>query len=125
MTKIRASAFRWVPPFAQGLVRDLRVRWALQGAEESAKLLRSAIVEEVKKRLASLCGRLDGRDYLEDRFTAADLLMVTVLHPAPYGSGRGDTGARLLPPSVRGAARIPKSACRPNGALCQECASYE
>jgi len=23
------SAFRWVPPFAQGLVRDLRVRWAL------------------------------------------------------------------------------------------------
>jgi glutathione S-transferase len=23
------TAFRWVPPFAQGLVRDLRVRWAL------------------------------------------------------------------------------------------------
>jgi glutathione S-transferase len=27
---IRLSAFRWVPPFAQGLVRDLRVRWALE-----------------------------------------------------------------------------------------------
>lgn len=27
---IRISAFRWVPPFAQGLVRDLRVRWALE-----------------------------------------------------------------------------------------------
>jgi glutathione S-transferase len=24
--------FRWVPPFAQGLVRDLRVRWALEEA---------------------------------------------------------------------------------------------
>ena len=29
---IRLSAFRWVPPFAQGLVRDLRVRWALEEA---------------------------------------------------------------------------------------------
>ena len=27
---IRVTAFRWVPPFAQGLVRDLRVRWALE-----------------------------------------------------------------------------------------------
>src|ERR1700728_1500580 len=26
------SAFRWVPPVAQGLVRDLRVRWALEEA---------------------------------------------------------------------------------------------
>jgi glutathione S-transferase len=26
------SAFRWVPPFARGLVRDLRVRWALEEA---------------------------------------------------------------------------------------------
>lgn len=29
---IRLSAFRWVPPFAQGHVRDLRVRWALEEA---------------------------------------------------------------------------------------------
>jgi glutathione S-transferase len=172
MTKIRVSAFRWVPPFAQGLVRDLRVRWALEeaglayeelligpedqasesyrglqpfgqvpayeedglvlfesgaivlhiaersdalmpsdprarersktwmfaalntveppiqhlveidlfhGAEEWAKERRPAVVERVKVRLASLCSRLDGRDYLEDRFTAADLLMTTVL----------------------------------------------
>ena len=28
----QVSAFRWVPPFAQGLVRDLRVRWALEEA---------------------------------------------------------------------------------------------
>jgi glutathione S-transferase len=32
MSKIRLTAFRWVPPFAQGLVRDLRVRWALEEA---------------------------------------------------------------------------------------------
>jgi glutathione S-transferase len=29
---IEVSAFRWVPPFAQGYVRDLRVRWALEEA---------------------------------------------------------------------------------------------
>ena len=27
---ITVSAFRWVPEFAQGQVRDLRVRWALE-----------------------------------------------------------------------------------------------
>src|ERR1700761_3801389 len=29
---ITVSAFKWVPPFAQGFVRDLRVRWALEEA---------------------------------------------------------------------------------------------
>jgi glutathione S-transferase len=29
---ITISAFRWVPPFARGHVRDLRVRWALEEA---------------------------------------------------------------------------------------------
>jgi len=29
---IHVSAFRWVPSFAQGYVRDLRVRWALEEA---------------------------------------------------------------------------------------------
>jgi glutathione S-transferase len=32
MSPIVVTAFRWVPPFAQGLVRDLRVRWALEEA---------------------------------------------------------------------------------------------
>ena len=169
---IRVSAFRWVPPFARGLVRDLRVRWALEEAglpyeerligpedqtsdsyrrlqpfgqvpayeedglvlfesgaivlhvaersealmpadrnararvtawmfaalntmepriqnlveldlfhaeEEWAKLRRPAAVEAARARLANLAGWLDGRDHLEDRFTAADLLMTTVL----------------------------------------------
>lgn len=169
---IRISAFRWVPPFARGLVRDLRVRWALEEADlpyearligpedqksktyrvmqpfgqvpayeedglvlfESGAILlhiadRSAVLmpsdpkararvtawmfaavnsiepriqnlttidlfhakndwaktrrpEElsiVQKRLTALSDWLDGRDYLEDRFTVADLLMTTVL----------------------------------------------
>lgn len=46
--------------------------------EESAKLRVSAIAM-VKARLASLAARLDGHYYLLDRFTAADLLMKTVL----------------------------------------------
>lgn len=28
----RVTAFKWVPPFAQGSVRDIRVRWALEEA---------------------------------------------------------------------------------------------
>lgn len=31
----KVSAFTWVPPFAQGYVRDLRVRWALEEMGES------------------------------------------------------------------------------------------
>ena len=31
-SSIEITAFRWVPDFAQGLVRDLRVRWALEEA---------------------------------------------------------------------------------------------
>lgn len=38
---ITITAFKWVPPFAQGLVRDLRVRWALEeaGLRYDVKLL--------------------------------------------------------------------------------------
>ncbi len=38
---IEISAFRWVPDFAQGLVRDLRVRWALEeiGLDYRVRLL--------------------------------------------------------------------------------------
>ena len=30
--QIEITAFRWVPEFAQGVVRDLRARWALEEA---------------------------------------------------------------------------------------------
>jgi glutathione S-transferase len=169
---ITLTAFRWVPPFAQGVVRDLRVRWALEEAcmpyqenlvgfedlksdayralqpfsqvpaieTESLKLFESGAIvfyiaeqsealmpsdpvarartsawmfaalnsiephiqhlagldlfhagepwalaarpsalELVQLRLTQLEAWLGGRDYLEHRFTAGDLLMTTVL----------------------------------------------
>jgi glutathione S-transferase len=169
---IRISAFRWVPQFARGLVRDLRVRWALEEAgppyevrligredqasagyramqpfgqvpvfeedglvlfesgailmhiaersnalmpsdaderarmttwmfaalnsvepsiqnltaidlfhpqESWAKERRPGALNAAQARLTALAKWLDGRDYLEDRFTVADLLMTTVL----------------------------------------------
>lgn len=169
---ITVTAFKWVPDFARGLVRDLRVRWACEEAgipydqkllaqgdgdspeyramqpwgqvpvmieddltlfESGAIVLRIAERSEVlcpdddagrakmiqwlfaalnavephiqnlvgldifyadeewarlrkpgqeaftRMKLASLARRLKGRDYLEDRFTAGDLMMVTVL----------------------------------------------
>lgn len=172
MTRIKLHAFRAVPPFAQGLVRDLRVRWALEEAglayeerligpeeqksaayrklqpfgqvpayeedgltlfesgaivmhiaerstallpaepaararartwmfaalnsvephvqnlaaidlfypnEEWAKQRRPGAETAAKARLANLAEWLAGRDYLEQCFTAGDLLMTTVL----------------------------------------------
>jgi len=169
---ITLTAFRWVPPPARGLVRDLRVRWALEEAgmayttqligpqdqaspeyrewqpfgqvpafsqdglelfesgaivlhiaEQSEALMpadaaararvrtwlfaavnsiepsvqqlgeidlfhsgaewtqqrRPQVLERVNSRLAALATWLGEREYLEDRYTAADLLMVTVL----------------------------------------------
>jgi glutathione S-transferase len=40
---ITISAFLWVPPFAQGQVRDLRVRWAL---EEAGLSYRTRLLEQ-------------------------------------------------------------------------------
>jgi glutathione S-transferase len=40
---ISISAFRWVPTFAQGQVRDLRVRWAL---EEAGLTYRTRLLEQ-------------------------------------------------------------------------------
>jgi glutathione S-transferase len=39
MTKPTITAFDWVPPFAQGQVRDLRVRWALEEAGQPYDVL--------------------------------------------------------------------------------------
>lgn len=40
-SEIEITAYKWVPQFAQGLVRDLRVRWALEeaGLEYRVRLL--------------------------------------------------------------------------------------
>jgi len=49
-------------------------------ADESwAKERRPAAVESVRRRLAELASRLDGRDHLVESFSAADILMTSVL----------------------------------------------
>jgi len=47
---ITVSAFRWVPPFARGLVRDLRVRWAL---EEAGLPYRTKLLEPQEQESAA------------------------------------------------------------------------
>jgi len=69
------AALNSVEPAVQNLgVLDLFYadqRWAAER--------RPTAVEAVRKRLAEVEAWLGGRDYLEDRFTAGDLLMTTVL----------------------------------------------
>ncbi|HLZ75980.1 glutathione S-transferase family protein [Phenylobacterium sp.] len=47
---ITVSAYRWVPEFAQGLVKDLRVRWAL---EEAGLPYREHLLEAGEKDAAA------------------------------------------------------------------------
>jgi glutathione S-transferase len=69
------AALNTVEPHIQNLVEiDF-----FHAQEEWANLRRATAVAAVKVRLANLADWLNGRDYLEDRFTAADLLMTTVL----------------------------------------------
>lgn len=91
------SAFKWVPPFAQGLVRDLRVRWALEEA---------GLPYEVK-----LIGPEDQRtpDYLAEQ----PFGQVPVLHDGElslFESGSivlhiAEKNDALLPPDEAGRAR--------------------
>src|SRR5215470_7521708 len=57
---IQVSAFRWVPPFAQGFVRDLRVRWALEeaGLAHDVSLVDRQIVESERCRLWQPFGQI-------------------------------------------------------------------
>jgi glutathione S-transferase len=48
-------------------------------AQRWAQERRSAAVQAVRQRLEELAARLDGRDYLVESFTAADILMTSVL----------------------------------------------
>lgn len=47
--EVEVSAFRWVPEFAKGLVRDLRVRWAL---EEIGRPYRVRLIDATRPRPA-------------------------------------------------------------------------
>jgi glutathione S-transferase len=78
----RARATAWVfaalnsiEPFIMGLVSvdvfNREERWAGESRPYWEGM--------VKKRLSDLAERLNGRDWLEDRFTVGDLMMATVL----------------------------------------------
>jgi len=78
----RARMVQWMfaalntvePPLTELFAMDV-----LHSQEEWVKLRRPAVLERVNERLTALCACLEGRDYLLDRFTAADVLMTTVL----------------------------------------------
>jgi glutathione S-transferase len=57
---IEITAFKWVPPFAQGLVRDLRVRWALEeaGLPYTEKLLAPGEQESPDNRAVQPFGQV-------------------------------------------------------------------
>jgi glutathione S-transferase len=69
------AALNSVEPFIMGLIDvDLFSR-----EEPWAKQSRPHWEDKVKKRLSDLAERLSGREWLEDRFTAGDLMIATVL----------------------------------------------
>jgi glutathione S-transferase len=78
----RARAIQWVfaainsvEQYAQGHV----LLSAFYGNEEWAKLRMPSSRKELDTRLAKLSERLGANEYLEDRFTAGDLMMSSVL----------------------------------------------
>lgn len=52
--EIEVTAFKWVPPFAQGFVKDLRIRWALEeiGLTYRERLIGGIFEEQPKEYLA-------------------------------------------------------------------------
>lgn len=69
---ITISAFKWVPPFAQGQVRDLRVRWALEevGLPYRVRLIDPAVQASAEYREEQPFGQVpvfeeDGRSLFE------------------------------------------------------------
>ena len=71
---------------------------------------RPMVVEMVQKRLGALEDWLDGRDYLEGRFTAGDLLMTTVLRILRHTdivSGRPSSTRRTSTPGSAPARSVP------------------
>jgi glutathione S-transferase len=55
------------------------LNWLQQMDSPEAAALQKPIAEWVQRRLQNLAARLDAHEFLEDQFTAGDLLMATVL----------------------------------------------
>jgi glutathione S-transferase len=97
---IRVSAFRSAPPFAQGLVRDLRVRWALEeaGLAYEAVLLGDGEKDSAAYRAWQPFAQVPA--YEEDGLKLFESGAI-VLHIA----GRADAGEGLLPADPAARAR--------------------
>ena len=95
---IQLTAFRWVPPFAQGYVRDLRVRWALEeaGLPYEVTLIDPQIQASASYRQWQPFGQVPAyRDEKIEMFESGAI----VLHIAA-------TSAALAPPDDAGRARV-------------------
>jgi len=97
---ITLSAFQSVPPFAQGLVRDLRVRWALEevGLAYEQKLLADGESAGAAYRSWQPFGQVPA--YEEDGLKLFESGAI-VLHIA----GRSEAGETLLPADPAARAR--------------------
>jgi glutathione S-transferase len=97
---IKVSAFKSVPPFAQGLVRDLRVRWALEeaGLDYQQVLLADGEKESAAYRAWQPFGQVPA--YEEDGLRLFESGAI-VLHIA----GRAEAGEALLPAEAGARAR--------------------
>lgn len=95
---ITVTAFRSVPPFAQGLVRDLRVRWALEeaGLPHKVRLIGLADKDTAAYRALQPFGQVPV--YEEDGLTMFESGAI-LLHVA-------SKSAVLTPPDAEGAARM-------------------
>jgi glutathione S-transferase len=94
---ITITAFRWVPPFAQGLVRDLRVRWALEeaGLPYKTRLLEQGEGDKPEYRSLQPFGQVP--IFMEDDFVLFESGAI-VLHI-------GQRSQVLLPKDVEARAR--------------------
>ncbi|MCP3140177.1 glutathione S-transferase family protein [Pyxidicoccus xibeiensis] len=94
---ITVSAFKWVPPFAQGVVRDLRVRWALEeaGLPYRARLIDSEVQASADYRALQPFGQVPV--FEEDGLVLFESGAI-VLHIATRGEA-------LLPADAAGRAR--------------------
>jgi glutathione S-transferase len=94
---ITISAFKWVPDFARGQVRDLRVRWALEeaGLPYTTRLLQQGDQDEPEYRALQPFGQVP--IFEEDGFVLFESGAI-VLHI-------GERSAALLPKDARARAR--------------------
>ena len=77
----RARALAWAIAAIDSVEKPLwnLVEINISGGAEWGRLRRPEVVDSIRRRLGQISGWLGERDYLEDRFTAGDLMMTTVL----------------------------------------------